>query len=84
MKRPLLCVEFFNEFQLARLDAINEGMSLIADTYLMSLSSPWRKIAKNIDKNLLKKPKSKQNKFLKKYGKFSSQRSDIDKMRNKN
>ena len=82
----MLCVEFFNEFQLARLDAINEGVSLIADTYLMSLSSPWRKIAENIDKHLLKKPTSSQNKFLKKFGKPTSQRSDlsIDRMRKLN
>ena len=76
-------VEFFNEAQLSRFDAINEGMSVIADTYLTSLSSPWRKIAQNIDQHLPKKPTSSQNKFLKKYGKSSSQRSDlsIDRMR---
>merc|ERR1711953_1032013 len=78
--------KFFNDAQLSRFDAINEGMSVIANTYLMSLSSPWRKIAQNIDKHLLKKPSLSQNKFLKKYGKSTSQRSElsIDRMRKLN
>merc|ERR1719225_677754 len=75
--------KFFNEAQLNRFDAINDGMSVLANTYLTSLSSPWRKIAENIDDHLLKKPSSSQNKFMKKYGKSTSQRSDfsIDRMR---
>ena len=55
---------FLNPAQLARVDAVNDGLSLILETYLMSLSSPWRKIASNIDNNLLKRRKASKNKFI--------------------
>jgi len=55
---------FLNPAQLARVDAVNDGLSLILKTYLMSLSSPWRKIASNIDNNLLKRRKASKNKFI--------------------
>ena len=55
---------FLNRAQLARVDAVNDGLSLILETYLMSLASPWKKIASNIDNNLLKRRKASKNKFL--------------------
>ena len=55
----------FNEAQLARVDALNDGLSLILETYLMSLANPWKKIATNIDRNLLlRRRKSSKNKFV--------------------
>ena len=60
----ILCLGFFNRAQLARVDAINDGLSLILETYLMSLAKPWKTIASNIDKNLLKRRKASTNKFL--------------------
>ena len=55
---------FFNDAQLKRLDAVGDGLNLIAETYLMSLSSPWKRIANNIDRNLLKSYRPQKNKFL--------------------
>lgn len=47
------------------MDQIGDGLSVILETYLMSLSAPWRRIATNIDNNLLKRRKSEhRNKFL--------------------
>ena len=62
---------FFNQAQLRRVDAINDGLSVILETYLMSLSSPWRKIASNIDRRLLRRQyKPEKNKFLSKIDKI--------------
>ena len=53
------------------MDAINDGLSVILETYLMSLSSPWRKIASNIDRRLLRRQyKPEKNKFLSKIDKI--------------
>ena len=65
--KTLNCLDvlgFLNPAQLRRVDAINDGLSLILETYLMSLAHPWKKIASNIDKNLLKRRKVSKNKFI--------------------
>jgi len=68
--------KLFNEAQIERVDALHSGMAAIADTYLLSMSNPWKNILENIDRNLLKRSEStyvNKNKFLKKKGRpFSS------------
>ena len=37
------------------MDALQSGLEAIADTYLLSMSHPWKNILENIDNNLLRK-----------------------------
>jgi len=45
----------FNGAQIDRVDALQSGLEAIADTYLLSMSHPWKNILENIDNNLLRK-----------------------------
>jgi len=62
----------FSESQIERVDALQNGLEAITDTYLLSMSNPWKNILENIDKNLLKQDSSNyvnKNKLLRKRGK---------------
>jgi hypothetical protein len=66
----------FSEGQIERVDALHSGLEAITDTYLLSMSHPWKNIMENIDRNLLKQSSTKhvnKNKLLRKKGRpFSS------------
>eukprot|EP00090_Calanus_glacialis_P016219 TRINITY_DN25438_c0_g1_i2.p1 TRINITY_DN25438_c0_g1~~TRINITY_DN25438_c0_g1_i2.p1 ORF type:complete len:379 (-),score=89.78 TRINITY_DN25438_c0_g1_i2:33-1058(-) len=68
--------KLFNEAQIARVDALQTGLEAVADTYLLSISNPWRNILENIDRNLLKRASTSyvnKNKLMKRKGRpFSS------------
>merc|ERR1719342_113556 len=47
--------KLFTESQMERMDRLQSGLEAVRDTYMLSMSNPWKNILENIDSKLLKK-----------------------------